>query len=299
MAFSEVAATAKAIETTAVKKAAAEAAKISARLKDLPKVIAKSAELPRDLKEAARTALMEKGPEVLIDKATDAIAGNDTDLQEMKRIAYIGGEIRQTAVSISKNFDNVKTAGGENSAEKLENKKPEVENKRMSKVEVPSFRCKDSMDIAEYKRQIENQQVGMNRLPLAEYMKNRDAYKENGRNNEIGGPAQEKARQEARADRITQNRENGMSRKEAEAEADKWMETQAALHDPDQVAGGNPENVTGMGDKEINSSIGSQWRSRVDKIDEAVQNYIKENNLSEDDCKKIYMNVKLEVAGGE
>jgi hypothetical protein len=36
---------------------------------------------------------------------------------------------------------------------------------------------------------------------------------------------------------------------------------QDALHGPDQVAGGNPQQFTGMGDAGVNRSLGRQWGS--------------------------------------
>lgn len=171
----------------------------------------------------------------------------------------------------------------------------DVGNKHMHPPVKVTFLRKDKYDNDEYKRQVANQEKGMNKLTLYDYQKNRTSYKENGRNNEVGTPAQEKARQEAYQDRITENRRNGMSRQDAEAEAKNWIESQAALHDPDQIAGGDAANVTGMGDKDINSSIGSQWQYRIDAVDQMVQDYIDANNLSEDDLKTIYMNVDLEV----
>jgi len=192
-----------------------------------------------------------------------------------------------------KNFSADEEHLKENSKEADEDEN--VEKNRMHPPVKVEFTCKEKYDKEEYERQVKNQEKGMNNISLYDYIKNRERYKENGRNQDVGGPAQEKARQEARADRIAENRRNGMSREEAEKEADQWLETQAALHDPDQVAGGDAANVTGMGDKEINSSIGSQWQYRIDAVDEAVQKYIEENNLSEEDLKDVYLNVDLEV----
>ena len=48
-----------------------------------------------------------------------------------------------------------------------------------------------------------------------------------------------------------------MSFREAKDKAEKWLSSQAALHNPDQIAGGNPMNVSGLGDKGVNSSIGA------------------------------------------
>ena len=122
-------------------------------------------------------------------------------------------------------------------------------------------------DSAEYERQVKNQEKGMNEMTLDEYQQNRKRYQEEGRDEDRGNEAQKKARDEARADRIAENRNKGMSREEAEKEADEWMSSQAALHDPDQVAGGDPGKVTGVGDAGVNSSIGSQWSDKIKAVD--------------------------------
>lgn len=171
----------------------------------------------------------------------------------------------------------------------------EPEKERMQPPVKVIFTCREKYDREEYLRQIKNQEKGMKELSLYEYTENRKKYQETGRDTDVGDAAQKEARAEARADRIAENRRAGMSRAEAAAEADRWLETQAALHDPDQIAGGDAANVTGMGDKEINASIGSQWRGRIGDIDEAVKKYLEENALTEEDEKKIYLNVELEV----
>ncbi|WP_227257325.1 polymorphic toxin type 15 domain-containing protein [Priestia aryabhattai] len=51
--------------------------------------------------------------------------------------------------------------------------------------------------------------------------------------------------------------DKGKSFDEAEEEAEKWLKTQVALHNPDQVGGERPEIIGGMGGKRINFSIGS------------------------------------------
>ena len=51
------------------------------------------------------------------------------------------------------------------------------------------------------------------------------------------------------------------------------MDTQAAVHNPDQVAGGYASNVGGVGYKGVNSSIGSQWRYRIDDVDAQIKKW--------------------------
>lgn len=55
---------------------------------------------------------------------------------------------------------------------------------------------------------------------------------------------------------------------EAERKAKNWLSNQHALHDPDQIAGGFAQNVTGVGDAGVNSAIGSQWKTRIGAVDE-------------------------------
>ena len=102
----------------------------------------------------------------------------------------------------------------------------------------------------------------MNRLTVADYINNRGSYLANGRSS-AGNAAQKAARNEALAKKIDELVDSGMSRSEAKSEADRWIKTQAALHDPDQIAGGFPKNVTGVGDFGINSSIGAQWKDKI------------------------------------
>ncbi len=103
--------------------------------------------------------------------------------------------------------------------------------------------------------------------------------------------AQQAAKKEALANKIDESLDSGMSYQEAETQANKWMESQAALHNPDQIAGGNPLNIGGMGDKGINSSIGSQWKYRIDAVDEQIQAMAK--NMTDAERKSTYLNVKL------
>ena len=235
---------------------------------------------------------------VVVDEASKA----DEDIS---KIAKVGKNIKDAISSINSKYSQLieKANNGEkgeasekkNTDAEASEKKDVAEKTRMEPPVTIEFTCKDKYDKTEYNRQVKNQEKGMNNISLHNYLKNRESYKENGRNLELGQPAQEKARQEARADRILENRRNGVSREEAEKEADEWLDTQAALHDPDQIAGGDAANVIGIGDKEINSSIGSQWQYRIEAVDEAVQKYIEDNNLSGEDLKNVYLNVNLEV----
>lgn len=73
---------------------------------------------------------------------------------------------------------------------------------------------------------------------------------------------------------------------QAISQAKKDWKQQAALHPLDQVAGGGAE-PTDMGNRRINSSIGSTWRTQVDPI------YTSCKALSAANQKKFNMNVTV------
>lgn len=102
---------------------------------------------------------------------------------------------------------------------------------------------------------------------------------------------QKELREQFLEDKITELRSTGLSRSQAKIEAEKWMKTQAVLHNPDQIAGGNPMNLTGLGDKNINSSIGTQWRYRIDDLEKQVMDFA--NTIPQSEWGHVKLNIKL------
>ena len=76
-------------------------------------------------------------------------------------------------------------------------------------------------------------------------------------------------------DKLDELQDAELSLKEVEEQAQKWLDTQATLHNPDQVAGGHASNVCGVGGKGVNSSIGSQWHYRIDDVDAQIKKWQK------------------------
>ena len=145
------------------------------------------------------------------------------------------------------------------------------EIKRVDEIKV-EFNYNSKYDEAEFARQLADQQKGMNELTVREYLDNRQKYIEQGRAIESNA-AQQAAREKAFVDKVDELQDAGLSLKEAEEQAEKWLDTQAAVHNPDQVAGGYASNVGGVGDKGVNSSIGSQWRYRIDDVDVQIKKW--------------------------
>lgn len=91
--------------------------------------------------------------------------------------------------------------------------------------------------------------------------------------------------------------ESGMLRSDAKFHAENWIKEQSALHNPDQIAGGFANNVTGVGDSGINASIGSQWKNRISIVDEIIDEVVRTTSYEE--LNKMYLNVKLITLEGE
>ncbi|MCB9441579.1 MAG: hypothetical protein H6523_15185 [Mycolicibacterium sp.] len=139
----------------------------------------------------------------------------------------------------------------------------------------------------EYEHQIGRQIEGLNELTANEWLHNIATV-------ERDGIAQETARKEFRAkleqdelERALELEEthpellNGLTPEEyAQQRAGERMSKLAALHEPDIVAGGRdeigvgPDGLPSMGDTYVNSSIGSQWRHRVDALRAYVEHMV-------------------------
>lgn len=131
----------------------------------------------------------------------------------------------------------------------------------------------------EYDRQLQQHENGLNNMTVEEYMKNRSRWDQMKR---AGTEAEQaKARADAIADLARENsdalRKAGMSRAEATAEGMKRAQNTAqsmdVLHSPDLSAGGSATGTTGLGDKRVNRSIGSNWGQNQDasKVGERVR----------------------------
>lgn len=146
----------------------------------------------------------------------------------------------------------------------------------------------------EFYDQLKGQEAGINKLTVGEYLENRARFEQIGRGS---GAAQEAAR-ERLGEQINRSvmgsleREGVVGQKARELAAAKTQEIMgslAALHDPDMIAGGR-DQIAKMGDRSVNSSIGSQWakESRVAEMDKAAQDALRQHGP---DAK---MNVTLE-----
>ena len=164
----------------------------------------------------------------------------------------------------------------------------------VSKVEMPEintvFNYKSKFEEKEFARQLENQEKGLNSLTIAEFVENRKKYNVAGRNKKAN-QFQKELRDKFKQDKIEELFENGMSYDDAVKVADEWIKSKAVLHNPDQIAGGNSMNLTGLGDKNVNSSLGAQWRYRIDDLEKQIMSFA--NKIPENEWESIKLNIKL------
>jgi len=69
-------------------------------------------------------------------------------------------------------------------------------------------------------------------------------------------------------------------------QAKETMSSLAALHNPDLIAGGM-DAIGDFGDRQVNSSIGPQWKSKIEALKTAAMSAAQGNNSS------AHMNVRL------
>ena len=127
----------------------------------------------------------------------------------------------------------------------------------------------------EFNRQLKAQQDAINKMKVKEWLENRENFKNRNKADysKSAKEARNNYRQQEIARRIEDNIINkGMNPQDAEKAALRSMKGQAALHNPDGVAGGKVDQITDMGDSRVNSSIGSQWKNgRAESIERQIK----------------------------
>lgn len=153
-----------------------------------------------------------------------------------------------------------------------------------------SFKRNIKHDEKEFYRQLKNQEQGLNKLTVKKYMDNREKYIKNGIDIEAKH-YQMLMREKAIKRKFQELLSSGVSIKEAERQSEIWLKKQAALHNLDMIAGGYAHNIGGLGDTKINSSLGSQYKYKIDDLDYQIKEQSKKFN--EKELEKIYLNIFL------
>lgn len=201
-------------------------------------------------------------------------------IEELREAALKGGvvlkdKLHQVADNLDGHFDTIVRSVRDK--DNYDGSSPNVE------VRTRPFNRNPDHNSDEYRDQLREQMDTLQNTPVSDWLRNRIEYLENGRTSD-SLRAQNNARESALMDKIDEYLDQDMSPADARAAAEDWLRTQAALHRLDGIAGGNPTDISRVGDSRVNSSLGSQWRSRVGDIDRAVIDFINNNpgvNLDE------------------
>lgn len=140
---------------------------------------------------------------------------------------------------------------------------------------------------AEFERQLKGQQDGLNRLTVEEFLENvANPVKRDPRVAKVARLKLQRELQERLQRELSQHMSPLEAEKLAFNQAKETMASIPALHNPDLVAGGK-DIISGFGDKQVNSTIGPQWKGKVTALTSAA----KQVPLTEINSTK--MNVKL------
>lgn len=132
---------------------------------------------------------------------------------------------------------------------------------RPGRLEVKCFKKPYGLDEPEFLRQLKEQEDAINSLSAEKLLERRQAIAEAGSTKvlrDLG--AQKAARKNYERKRLQELARKRIVGEKAEEMVAKELKELAATHKLDIIAGGDPSDISGLGDKRTNSSIGSQWK---------------------------------------
>jgi len=156
-------------------------------------------------------------------------------------------------------------------------------------VDITFNRSQAKHDLVEFTRQIDLQERAIRQMPVGEWIERVDDFTQRVNNQE----AYRAVRERLLADRFQQ--ELGLSRADALARAETELGPLEPLHGPDQRPGGNPDQITGMGEAGVNRSIGSQWRTKVFTLRNQIDDALEASGLDPSLWGDVRMNINLQL----
>ena len=127
-------------------------------------------------------------------------------------------------------------------------------------VELTFNRKNPNHDWDEFVRQVDLQGHSLGQQSVESWQANRSEFMSSGRREGTAQEAYRDQQVQLYADGLV--RDQGLTPEAARVQAESDLAGQDALHGPDQSAGGNPLQFTGLGDRGVNRSLGSQWGGR-------------------------------------
>ncbi|WP_236186360.1 DUF6861 domain-containing protein [Pseudomonas juntendi] len=139
----------------------------------------------------------------------------------------------------------------------------------------------------EFERQLKGQQDGLNRLTVEEFLENvANPVKRDPKISRLARKDLQLKLQNRIQTELPKDMNPVEARRIAMKQAKETMATLAALHNPDLSAGGK-DTISDFGDRQVNSSIGPQWKTKIKDLKQAAERASQSGNKSN------FMNVKL------
>ncbi|MFL4470127.1 polymorphic toxin type 15 domain-containing protein [Tateyamaria armeniaca] len=137
--------------------------------------------------------------------------------------------------------------------------------------EMPCFNKPPNATDQEFLDQLAEQENAINNSDLSDLMERRSAVVENGTGALRDRAAQTAARDAWVSDRTAELLAEGELFDDAVDLAQREAAVLDATHVLDIVAGGDPADISGLQNRSVNRSLGSQWRGKVGALDDALQ----------------------------
>ncbi|MEX5353524.1 DUF6861 domain-containing protein [Pseudomonas juntendi] len=125
--------------------------------------------------------------------------------------------------------------------------------------------------IGEFKRQLNGQEDGLNGMTVEEFLEKVESP--NQRNKGLAQRARRKEQeviQEKFAKELRKTMDPSEAQRIAIEKARNRMSITAALHNPDLIAGGR-DVISDFGDRQVNSIIGPQWKTKIPNLKKAAE----------------------------
>ncbi|WP_298261211.1 polymorphic toxin type 15 domain-containing protein [uncultured Litoreibacter sp.] len=139
--------------------------------------------------------------------------------------------------------------------------------------DIPCFNKPAGVTDRDFMEQLLEQEDAINNTDIAELIQRRDMVKQMGTGALRDRGAQTTARTKWTSSKVRELLAAGMSPSKAKQAAAKEAANLDATHVLDIVAGGHASELSGLQNSSVNRSIGSQWRNRVDTLDEALADH--------------------------
>ncbi len=154
---------------------------------------------------------------------------------------------------------------------------------------------------SEFQHQLQMQEVAINNMKIANWLANRYNFEKLGRDTPGLDRGKKKERQVLKSKYLKESYDelkissptlkppalDIQANSMAEKKVDAFLSGKALLHEVDQVAGGEGDKFGGHGASNVNSSLGSQWKTQVPLIVQGVEKVKPAKHTSE--------NVKIKI----